>query len=78
MKLFPTPIAPVPDQPQFGVTADGQRFLALERAEEAASFTFLLNALNAQSAGGSIGFSRTTRPTIRVRRAAVDPTTSSG
>ena len=26
VKLFPTPIAPVPDQPQFGVTADGQRF----------------------------------------------------
>ncbi len=53
VKLFPTPIVPVPDQPQFGVTVDGQRFLALERAEDAASFTFLLNALNAQSAGGS-------------------------
>jgi hypothetical protein len=48
VKLFPTSIVPVPDQPQFGVTGDGQRFLALERAGEATSFTFLLNALNAK------------------------------
>jgi hypothetical protein len=38
-------------QPQYGVTADGERFLGLERVGQA--FTFLLNALNKKSADAS-------------------------
>jgi hypothetical protein len=33
------------------VTADGQRFLGLERVGKATSFTFLLNWVNAKSHG---------------------------
>jgi len=46
-RLFATNIMPDPYVPQYGVTADGQRFLGLERAE--GGFTFLLNWLDAQS-----------------------------
>ena len=46
VKLFPTNISPIPDQPQYGVTRDGQRFLGLERVTGAESFTFLLNWLS--------------------------------
>jgi len=45
-RLFPTDITPDPGLPQYGVTADGQRFLGLERAE--GGFTFILNWLNAK------------------------------
>jgi Tol biopolymer transport system component len=41
-RLFTTKIAPDPYTPQYAVTADGQRFLGLERAE-GRTFTFLLN-----------------------------------
>ncbi len=47
-RLFATNIAPDPYVPQYGVTADGQRFLGLERAGGDQSFTFLLNWLNAK------------------------------
>jgi Tol biopolymer transport system component len=48
-RLFPTRLAPNPFVPQYAVTADGQRFLGLERATAADSFTFLINWLNATS-----------------------------
>jgi hypothetical protein len=35
--------------PQYAVTADGQRFLGLERVGGAKAFTFLLNSLDAKS-----------------------------
>jgi hypothetical protein len=49
--LFTTNIAPFggSTQPQYGVTADGQRFLGLERVGGGKAFTFLLNSLNAKS-----------------------------
>jgi dipeptidyl aminopeptidase/acylaminoacyl peptidase len=47
VRLFATNIAPDSNVPQYGVTADGQRFLGLERAGGGESFTFLLNWLNA-------------------------------
>jgi hypothetical protein len=53
VRLFPTAIVPVPDQPQYGVTADGQRFLGLERVGQTTSFTFLLNWPHAKSADAS-------------------------
>jgi eukaryotic-like serine/threonine-protein kinase len=53
VRLFPTASVPVPDQPQYGVTADGQRFLGLERVGQATSFTFLLNWPHAKSADAS-------------------------
>jgi hypothetical protein len=40
-------------QPQYGVTADGERFLGLERVGGGKAFTFLLNALNKKSADAS-------------------------
>ncbi len=52
-RLFATNIAPDLNTPQYGVTADGQRFLGLERVGGDQSFTFLLNWLNAKSANGS-------------------------
>jgi Tol biopolymer transport system component len=52
-RLFATNIAPEPFVPQYGVTADGQRFLGLDRAGADQSLTFLLNWLNAKSATGS-------------------------
>jgi hypothetical protein len=51
-RLFSTRITPEPFSPQYGVTADGQRFLGLERVGGGKSFTFLLNWLNATSATG--------------------------
>ena len=52
-RLFTDQYRPDPDVPQYGVTADGQRFLGLERVGGGTSFTFLLNWLNAKSATGS-------------------------
>ena len=52
-RLFPTNIMAVAEIPQYGVTADGQRFLGLEPVAGGTSFTFLLNWLNAKSADGS-------------------------
>jgi len=50
--LFMTNIAPYGGQttPQYAVSADGQRFLGLERVGGGKAFTFLLNSLNAKSA----------------------------
>ena len=52
-RLFATNIAPDPNVPRYAVTADGRRFLGLERTGEDQSFTFLLNWLNAKPANGS-------------------------
>ena len=54
--LFTTNIAPFggSTSPQYAVTADGQRFLGLERVGGGKAFTFLLNSLNAKSATGSV------------------------
>jgi eukaryotic-like serine/threonine-protein kinase len=49
--LFTSTIAADPNTPKYGVTADGQRFLALERSEARRSFTFLINGLNRPAAG---------------------------
>jgi dipeptidyl aminopeptidase/acylaminoacyl peptidase len=50
--LFATRIWPTPHEPQYAVTPDGQRFLALEPVEaERNTLTFLLNALNAPTTG---------------------------
>ena len=53
--LFTTNIAPYGGSTslEYGVTADGQRFLGLERVGGGKAFTFLLNSLNAKSADGS-------------------------
>jgi hypothetical protein len=51
--LFTTNIAPFGGMTRYGVTADGQRFLGLERVGGAKAFTFLLNALNANSPDAS-------------------------
>jgi hypothetical protein len=40
--LFPTKLSTDPSVPQYSVTADGQRFLGLERVGGDSSFTFLL------------------------------------
>jgi hypothetical protein len=48
-RLFPTRIEPDGNAPQYAVTADGQRFLGLERATSSQSFTFLINWLNAKN-----------------------------
>jgi Tol biopolymer transport system component len=47
--LFLTRLATNPNIAQYAVTANGQRFLGIERATEASSFTFLINRLNAKS-----------------------------
>jgi len=47
-RLFSTNLVPDPFTPQYGVTADGQRFLGLEPVGGAPRFTFLLNWLNAK------------------------------
>jgi eukaryotic-like serine/threonine-protein kinase len=45
-KLFRTSADPTPNRPQYTVTADGKRFLALDAGESRAqAFTFLLNLL---------------------------------
>jgi len=44
--LFATRIAADPNTPKYGVTADGQRFLGLERNPGSGSFTVLFNWLN--------------------------------
>ena len=43
--LFKSRMAPNASVPQYGVTADGERFLGLERLEGDRSFTFLVNWL---------------------------------
>jgi Tol biopolymer transport system component len=48
--LFLTNLMPTAETPQYGVTADGQRFLGLERVGGVASFTFLVNWLTATTA----------------------------
>jgi eukaryotic-like serine/threonine-protein kinase len=46
-RLFTARIQPNPNLPQYAITADGQRFLALEQAEgDRSTLTFLLNGLN--------------------------------
>ena len=50
-RLFTTNIAPDAGAPQYGVTADGQRFLGLDRAEGISHFTVLLNWLHRPVAG---------------------------
>jgi len=54
--LFATSISPFGGgtTPQYAVTADGQRFLGLDRVRGGKAFTFLVNALNTKSAGASI------------------------
>ena len=54
--LFTTHISPFAGdtQPQYAVTADGQRFLGLERVGGGKAFTFVFNWLNARSANGSV------------------------
>jgi hypothetical protein len=49
--LFTTDIAPLGGltSPQYAVTADGERFLGLERVGGGKAFTFLLNSLDAKS-----------------------------
>jgi eukaryotic-like serine/threonine-protein kinase len=47
--LFPTKMSTGPDVPQYSATADGQRFLGLERVGGDSSFTFLLNWRGASS-----------------------------
>jgi hypothetical protein len=44
--LFASRIAPTSGVPKYAVGADGQRFLALERADANGNFTFLINWLN--------------------------------
>jgi serine/threonine protein kinase/Tol biopolymer transport system component len=41
--LFPTRVVPNPNLPQYAVTPDGKRFLALDAGDRRSSFTFLLN-----------------------------------
>ena len=53
VRLFTASMAAVSGVPQYGVAADGQRFLTLERVGGQTSFTFLLNWL------GQSGNSRT-------------------
>jgi hypothetical protein len=45
--LFSTKLATNPNLAQYAVTADGQRFLGIERATSSNSFTFLINWLTA-------------------------------
>jgi Tol biopolymer transport system component len=54
--LFSTNISPFGGEttPQYGVTADGQRFLGLERVGGGKAFTFLLNSLNTKSPTGAV------------------------
>jgi hypothetical protein len=49
--LFTSRIAADPNTPKYGVTANGQRFLGLERSEGRRSFAVLLNWLNRPAAG---------------------------
>jgi eukaryotic-like serine/threonine-protein kinase len=53
--LFTTNISPFGGgtTPQYAVTADGQRFLGLDRVGGGKAFTFLVNALNTKSADAS-------------------------
>ncbi len=53
-RLFATNIAPNPFVPQYGVTADGQRFIGLQRVAGDKSFTFLLNWLNRKTDTGRV------------------------
>jgi Tol biopolymer transport system component len=48
-RLFTSTITPSPGVPRYGVSRDGQRFLALEPVGGVTSFTFVLNWSNAQS-----------------------------
>jgi Tol biopolymer transport system component len=52
-RLFTTNIETSWGLPQYAVTADGQRFLALEPVAGAASFTFILNWPKAGQASGT-------------------------
>jgi Tol biopolymer transport system component len=49
-RLFSSGLAANPDLAQYAVTADGQRFLGIERATSVSSFTFLINRLKPQPA----------------------------
>jgi Tol biopolymer transport system component len=53
-RLFTTNIAPDPGVPKYGVTADGQRFLGVERIGGTASFTFLLNWQDTSTNSGRV------------------------
>jgi Tol biopolymer transport system component len=52
-RLFTTEMIPDPFVPKYAVTADGQRFLGLDRVGGGKGFTFLVNWLNAKSPGTS-------------------------
>ena len=49
-RLFSTRLTTNPNLAHYAVTADGQRFLGIERARSVSSFTFLINRLKPQSA----------------------------
>jgi Tol biopolymer transport system component len=49
-RLFSSGLAANPNVAQYAVTADGQRFLGIERATSVSSFTFLINRLKPQPA----------------------------
>ena len=49
-RLFSTRLTTNPNLAQYAVTADGQRFLGIERATSVSSFTFLINRLKPQPA----------------------------
>jgi eukaryotic-like serine/threonine-protein kinase len=50
--LFTSRIAPTSGVPRYAVSADGQRFLALEGSDAGSGFTFLINWLNPDPASG--------------------------
>ena len=50
--LFASRIEPVSGVPLYAVSADGQRFLALERSDAGRGFTFLVNWFKPDATGG--------------------------
>jgi dipeptidyl aminopeptidase/acylaminoacyl peptidase len=52
VRLFATDMTPTSGTPQYAVTADGQRFLGLERVGRGRNFRFLLNWVNTKSPTG--------------------------
>jgi hypothetical protein len=54
VRLFATNMTPDSGVPKYAVTADGQRFLGLERVGGGKAFTFLLNSLNTKSPTGAV------------------------
>ncbi len=54
-RLFATNVAPHPMEPQYAVTHDGKRFLALQREPGSTRFVYLLNWLNPDRSMGVSG-----------------------